>query len=227
MNTKDLRAQQLAILNRFSELDSTKKFKQYNFFGSGVYISDTAACFMDNGRIESHEDIGKLLNSLNNFYNNTSPSEIEFLNTPLKQCAHCKSYYVLNDFPEVKNPLQTLSFQPFFEGGEQRHIYCDSCIYEVPWVTFGEDRPGEVYLMKWGEYTKIGRSKNTLKRKTELNKTFPGIELIAYLPVRDMYVAEAHLHTIFCHKHVRNELFELDALDLDYIQHEILFVEEN
>ena len=80
-------------------------------------------------------------------------------------------------------------------------------------------KAGYVYLMRSanGLY-KIGRSKNTKKRKAELNRQFPiQIGIIHLVLCRDYCKAEKDLHRKYRQKRVESEWFNLSAQDVAWL----------
>ena len=78
---------------------------------------------------------------------------------------------------------------------------------------------GYVYLLKGGEYYKIGLSKNADRRIEEISPKLPfETELICTITTEDMYELEAFLHEMFADKRANGEWFELDEADVETIR---------
>ena len=98
-----------------------------------------------------------------------------------------------------KNPYNTKSAKPPHRDGGYRGS-------------------GYVYLMKHGDYHKIGKSKNPWRRRDDLQQNFPEeVELVTTIRTQDMTIEEQVLHDIFKDKRVRGEWFDLEEQDIRYI----------
>ena len=81
-----------------------------------------------------------------------------------------------------------------------------------------EPLPGFVYLMKGGDYHKIGLSVDPKNRRQQIATGMPfNVELIHTISTDDMKKAEKHLHKLFAEKRVGGEWFELDEADVEQI----------
>lgn len=81
-----------------------------------------------------------------------------------------------------------------------------------------EPLPGFIYLMKGGDYHKIGLSVDPEKRRQQIATGMPfNIELIHTISTDDMKKAEKRLHDLFASKRVGGEWFELDDTDVEQV----------
>lgn len=80
--------------------------------------------------------------------------------------------------------------------------------------------PGFIYVIKSGQYTKIGRTQDLKTRIGSIGAKLP-IEpvVIATYPVDDSAAAEATLHSLFAKKRLNGEWFDLDDTDIEQIRH--------
>lgn len=78
---------------------------------------------------------------------------------------------------------------------------------------------GYVYLLKGGDYCKIGRSNNPDRRLEEISPQLPfSVELICMVATNDMYKLEARLHQRYADKRANGEWFRLDGEDITCIK---------
>ena len=73
---------------------------------------------------------------------------------------------------------------------------------------------GYIYIIKLGEYYKIGKSKNFRKRMGEYTQLYATPEIIIVEWVRDYHNFEKRLHRRFKKKNVRGEWFKLSRLEV-------------
>jgi len=82
-----------------------------------------------------------------------------------------------------------------------------------------QDRHGYIYILKGGDYYKIGLSKNVDQRITQISPAMPfEVEIIHIILAEDMYKAEKYLHRIFAEKRANGEWFRLDTSDVELLQ---------
>lgn len=94
-----------------------------------------------------------------------------------------------------------------------------------PQPYFRADNGGTVYLLRSGDYYKIGRTRQDVhKRVASLRTGNPHtLTLIHHFPARDMYAAERKLHDLFQHKRLLGEengteWFRLNSRDIRHIK---------
>ena len=90
-----------------------------------------------------------------------------------------------------------------------------------PQTRFQEQQPtpGYVYLLKSGEFYKIGASSNVSARIKQLTAIPPfGVSLVCTIKTNDMYQLERQLHEQFASKRVSGEWFELTDQDVAIIE---------
>jgi len=76
------------------------------------------------------------------------------------------------------------------------------------------DRPGFIYIVKFTDYFKIGKTINMQKRMGEYTKLPEKPQIIMCEEVDNYSAIEEKLHTIFDSKRVRGEWFNLSEKDL-------------
>jgi len=80
-------------------------------------------------------------------------------------------------------------------------------------------KAGYVYLLKGGNYHKIGLSKDTDRRMEEILPKLPfETELVCTIATEDMYGLESRLHEQFADKRANGEWFKLNEADVEYIR---------
>ena len=80
------------------------------------------------------------------------------------------------------------------------------------------DPSGHVYLLKAGNYYKIGRTTDVSRRIIQLGLQLPWpATLVHSIPVSHMAWAERHLHAKFYSKRTNGEWFDLDDDDVRWI----------
>lgn len=93
---------------------------------------------------------------------------------------------------------------------EEKHQQTESKQIRETQVALRLKRPGYVYLVKAGQYFKIGRSKQPNVRFEQIGLQLPfPFEVLHVIPVTDMYEAEKQLHSKYAHRHLNGEWFEL------------------
>ena len=82
-----------------------------------------------------------------------------------------------------------------------------------------EDLVGFIYLLRFGEFVKIGLSKNPPSRLALFRRLFPvEVHFEHTLWVADMFSAERWLHRRFAPKRARNEWFRLGSEDVLWVK---------
>lgn len=77
---------------------------------------------------------------------------------------------------------------------------------------------GTVYLVKCGDYYKIGRTKNFAQRFYCLQRYLPiQLDAVATVQVEDNIKCERYFHRFLKNKRVRGEWFELSHKDVSYM----------
>ena len=181
--------------------------------------ADISAIIMNGYR--SHREAYDVINRIKGFYDQITPAELEFINTKTFHCPHCGENLTIDEFYEIKSSPDRMGL--WVNGDFNSAIfsyYCKQCIHVAPIVLSSEKpRPGYAYLAYWkGEKLyKIGTSQNPKNRAISLRREYEGIELLHQIPAADMWVAEAQLLSRFLHRHVKNELFDLEQSDVDFI----------
>lgn len=75
-----------------------------------------------------------------------------------------------------------------------------------------------IYVIKKKDLYKIGQSKDVQKRFQDIQQNHPEtLELINYYPTKNPNFAEQNLHQLFESKNVNGEWFNLNEVDLKYI----------
>lgn len=83
----------------------------------------------------------------------------------------------------------------------------------------GRGKAGFVYLLKSGEYYKIGCTKQVGRRLAEISPCMPfETILICSIKTEDMQALEASLHQEFADKRVKGEWFQLSEQDIQAIK---------
>jgi hypothetical protein len=78
---------------------------------------------------------------------------------------------------------------------------------------------GTIYVLRSGDYFKIGRSLNWETRRTKYITENPNeVEIVYVTSVHDYVEAEKILHDSFAHKRHRGEWFSLDGKDIEHIK---------
>jgi len=82
------------------------------------------------------------------------------------------------------------------------------------------NKAGYVYLLRGGDYYKIGLSANPNRRIVkEIQPKLPfEVEIIATLQTENMFDLEKMLHTAFSHRRTNGEWFELEPHDVRWIK---------
>lgn len=76
-------------------------------------------------------------------------------------------------------------------------------------------KPGYIYVIKGGDYYKIGRTGNMTQRMKSFSKSIPSnFDLVCSWRVDDMVQEEKELHEIFSESRVRGEWFSLNEDDV-------------
>jgi hypothetical protein len=74
---------------------------------------------------------------------------------------------------------------------------------------------GYVYVIRSGDYCKIGKSVDVLRRLKEISTSTPvAPEIVHTIPTNRMVRAENTIHAKFASKRARNEWFNLDDSDI-------------
>lgn len=82
-----------------------------------------------------------------------------------------------------------------------------------------KDLDGFIYIIKSGEFYKIGKTININNRfKKYITENPNRIELVYYFYVKNYSIEEEKLHDIFKHKQHNREWFKLDPEDILYIK---------
>ena len=76
--------------------------------------------------------------------------------------------------------------------------------------------PGFIYLFQMGEYCKIGKSANSLKRIAAFQGLPFAVDLIHEIMVDDMDYWEKKFHYVFEQHHVRAEWFKLNDGNINW-----------
>ena len=77
------------------------------------------------------------------------------------------------------------------------------------------NRAGHVYVLKSGEYYKIGRSRNVEKRARALQTASPfPVDIVAAVATSDAVSVERELHRRYAHAHVGGEWFALSDAEV-------------
>jgi hypothetical protein len=123
-----------------------------------------------------------------------------------------------------------------FRGAQEVHgnpepCPCLSCLDCLAWLQqrqFKEaktqkqskrEKPGFIYLLKCGQYCKIGRTKSVPSRLSALSIQLPErAELIHSFPTNRRQEAEARLHEQFSSQHINGEWFELTEEDISKLK---------
>jgi hypothetical protein len=80
--------------------------------------------------------------------------------------------------------------------------------------------PGFVYVIRVGDFCKIGLSANPKSRIASLQISTPTpLEVVCILPTKDMIALEKELHQKYVHAHERGEWFDLSESDVEQIRH--------
>jgi len=77
-----------------------------------------------------------------------------------------------------------------------------------------------IYLIKMNNYIKIGKSDNPYKRLAQLQTSNPEkLELLSSFPFdkKNIIEIEKKLHTFYKPKNIKNEWFNLDKLDIEFM----------
>jgi hypothetical protein len=72
--------------------------------------------------------------------------------------------------------------------------------------------PGYVYIIRAGEYYKIGRAIDVRRRVSQLSLPFE-IDIVHTITVSDMARAERYVHNLMRDKRLRGEWYALDTTD--------------
>lgn len=76
-------------------------------------------------------------------------------------------------------------------------------------------KPGHIYVIKSGDYYKIGRTGNMTQRMKSFSKSIPSnFDLVCSWRIDDMVQEEKELHEIFSESRVRGEWFSLNEDDV-------------
>lgn len=79
--------------------------------------------------------------------------------------------------------------------------------------------PGYIYVFRWGNFYKIGRSKHPQARVRSINKSLPFQgQLIHLIKTNDMAQAEIKIHKKFSEKRQEGEWFLLSDTDVKHLQ---------
>lgn len=91
--------------------------------------------------------------------------------------------------------------------------------YETPNISCEINKPlGYLYVVKMGDYYKIGTSKTPNTRLKEFTKLPFELETVVCECVFDYQEIESKLHNKFYEKNKRGEWFVLDKQDIEYIK---------
>lgn len=94
----------------------------------------------------------------------------------------------------------------------------------VPDVVAPDHKPdvdaGHIYIIRAGEYFKIGKAKNTKRRLAHLQLPFEN-EIVASFPVANRHHVERELHKQFADKRANGEWFRLTVDDLSGISRDL------
>jgi len=78
--------------------------------------------------------------------------------------------------------------------------------------------PGYIYVVRSGEYYKVGRTSNLEQRMKTFRTTLPaGTELVFTIKVSDTRSAETEIHTSLNESRINGEWFNLSESDIEYL----------
>jgi hypothetical protein len=81
-----------------------------------------------------------------------------------------------------------------------------------------QPRPGHIYLLRGGDYFKIGFSEKVSRRIRQISPVLPfKVELIHTMETDDMILAERFLHEKYADKRTNGEWFLLEQPDVDWL----------
>lgn len=170
--------------------------------------------------LAKHEAASELVALIQAFYSAVTPEELAILNADVLPCHACGVKYTRDEYFEVTTmPDNMLIFKHrwYPQSDEYTTAFCRHCVHTAPLPDFEQDKPGFVYLAECDGYYKIGRSNNAERRMQSLKREFSGVRLLYTIDTNNFYHAEAYLQSMFLHRHVRRELFDLSAEDLRHI----------
>lgn len=170
------------------------------------------------GGVYSRERALKVIADIKAFYDNITDEEIALLNADTYECPCCGIDYTIDEFHTVESVPNATNIFHLNGRREGISVYCRHCTYKVPWqTTRNKPAPGYVYLAEWGNLHKIGGSQDPEKRMEILSREYKGIKLVTCKKVDNWRFAEAHLMTIFMHRHIEHELFNLTPEDAQHV----------
>jgi hypothetical protein len=224
VNLKELRTLQNKIISRFPKTKDDRADLLDNFHGVlfGTF-GDNAYFLARSGsdKIIDHSEVADYIAGVERFYSQVTPEEIALLNAPAYQCLNCEDYFTEDEFPDIPYPADgqiKVIYGEYDQYARPCHAYCKNCIHKVSLIkTRGKSRPGYVYLAETDIGYKIGCSREVDKRMVAIGRDYGFVKFVHSIPAEDMFIAEAHLHLIYFHKHITRELFHLSVDDVAHI----------
>jgi hypothetical protein len=221
MTAQELSALQDNILKRIGYIQPkdaqeslTKKRGVLNF----LEINDGSIALVEDGLWE-HEEVEIIIRKLRAFYDLITPAEIKIMNAEVHQCAHCEKSFTVEDFYPVTHHPEKQHL--VYNGGCTISGFCRSCVYKAPLHTPSihpsKKGGGFVYLATLPHAYKIGCSRTPQARMRHLKPDYGHAQLVRAIPTHNMYAAETRLQSIFLHRCIGGEVFDLTPEDVNRI----------